>query len=166
MKKKFIILVVIFIILCASVFLMTGCDKEKTERDSERIEPTLEYLLKKADVIVAPTQQIGDDCIEYTNYYVSYSESKLYVYNYFKAAPLQTMEEAKNNKYQPQITITEYDMSDEQMNEFRAFVENENEIVNDSNSYNNTYILTTKGKSYVVKDSTTLRNLVKDIIER
>ena len=87
MREKVFYVLVIFVVIVSSIFVLTGCDSNNEKSDSNE-ELALETLEKKADVIILGPQG-GMDCITYINYYIDFSESKLYVYEYFKAVPLE-----------------------------------------------------------------------------
>jgi hypothetical protein len=126
----------------------------------KKVNFTEAELKEKADVIITPIDKSGGDCIQYTNYYISYSESKLYVYEYFKIVPLTTQEEAEKNPHEPEITVSEYDINEDQMARMKAFVEKENKREKGSK-----YYIIVNGVENIVQDTPTFDKLVKEIFE-
>ena len=126
----------------------------------KKVNYTEAELKEKADVIITPINKSGGDCIEYTNYYISYSESKLYVYEFFQVVPLTTQEEAEKNQHEPKIIVSEYDINEDQMARMKAFVEKENKRENDSK-----YYITVNGVESIIQDTPTFDKLVKEIYE-
>ena len=154
MREKVFYVLVIFVVIVSSIFVLTGCDSNNEKSDSNE-ELALETLEKKADVIILGPQG-GMDCITYINYYIDFSESKLYVYEYFKAVPL---EDIKNHtEHEPEITIKEYNINKDDMEEFKDLIE---EVK--GNNEKSDYTVKVDGKEYKIKDVEKLKALVKRI---
>ena len=99
------------------------------------------------------------DCIIYTNYYISFSESKLYVYDYFQAVPL---EDIKNHtEHEPEITIEEYHINEDDIKELKDIVEESK-----GNTEKSDYTVKVDGREYKIKDVKKLNTLVKRITDK
>lgn len=153
MREKIFGILVVLIVLISSIYILTGCSSISDEK-KDKEELTLEVLEKKADVtILGP--HMGADCIEYTNYYICYNESKVYEYKYFKATPMQDSNHYK--EYEPDIKITEHTIDQNDINEVKSVVDNLKEDTKKS-----IYKIKVNGKEYNVDDV----KIVTDLIDK
>lgn len=156
MREKIFYVLVIFVVMISSIYALTGCSGNDENNDREDL--ILKNLEEKADIIILGPQN-GDDCIIYTNYYISFSESKLYVYDYFVLAPLQDMK--NHTEYEPEITIKEYNIDEDDVKEFKDLVGEEK-----GNSKKPGYTVKVDDNEYKIKDTEKLITLVKRIADR
>ena len=154
MNKRIFSILLVMIILFGSVFALAGCGK----KEAKKVDFSREELEKKADVMVSPTTMVGGDCIEYTNYYISYSDSKLYTYHYFQKVPLETVEEDEKSNYEAEITVMEYELSKKQVKELKEFFESEHDRRDGAK-----YKIRAGDKVYEIEKSKKFESIIKDI---
>lgn len=120
----------------------------------------------QADVILE-VNAMGGEIIEKYAYYFDFSNKKMYKHDNSTIVPEQTKEEAEKNTNNTKDSITEYNLTQEQIDKAKEFIKQ----AKDKNEEQNTQIavkakIKVNGKEYAVNDyHSTLRDFLQSIVK-
>ena len=165
MKKVFSIVKVIAI-LFITMLIITGCSNKTVNPNNNFVDPDkieIENKLKsiQADAIIMRTF-MGGDCSEEFEYHICYDSLKIYEYKIFSYYPMTDGTNQNTIKKTHTYTLTEYDISKNQMEEIRQVIVKEENNKKTEGRYND-YKLKIGSETYYIEDSKTMYEILNKI---
>jgi len=153
MKKNLVSILLIVVVLLGSVIALTGCgNKKDEEKEPQNMKEELESIKYDAKVHV---DLAGGDCIQYTDYYINYAESKLYMHEFFQVVPLQ--QEGEKTPA-PTESLTEYTLNKDIIDRLKGIISKREE----SNNYS-MYTVKVGNDEYQLGDSKAFDTIIEEI---